>query len=395
MTSAAPDITVIATIGAVERILETVRELTGMSIAVVTRFDADRWTACAVSGRRIAGIEPGHTLPASETVCNESRRTRAPVVLSDITSDPVWSQHPGLRQHSVQSYISVPVLRADGSVFGTLCAFDDVTHDLNGPGLVPALTLFAELIATHLEAGARRAAEEAALVDARTAAELREQIMAVLGHDLRNPLASVDAGLRIIARRGGPPDERLLGQMRNSVDRMAELISNVLDFARGRLGGGLIVEMKEDPSLASALDLVVEEIRSARPEALIVTRFDLPGVIRCDRSRLSQLLSNLLSNALRHAPDGSPVTAEAAIHGGVFELSVSNAGEAIPDDVQDRLFEPFFRAPGGDPARGLGLGLYIASQIARAHKGRLTVASGGDATRFTFSMPLQGPAHRS
>jgi signal transduction histidine kinase len=114
-----------------------------------------------------------------------------------------------------------------------------------------------------------------------------------------------------------------------------------------------------------------------------------PGRPRPLRPRaVAQLLSNLLANALAHGAAGRPVAVRAsATPAGALELSVANAGEPIPPDTIGRLFQPFFRAPAKAAHQGLGLGLYIAAEIARAHGGTLDVASTPEETRFTFRMP--------
>ena len=133
---------------------------------------------------------------------------------------------------------------------------------------------------------------------------------------------------------------------------------------------------------------VVAELRTAWRERVIETEFRLAEPVDCDAPRLSQILSNLLANALTHgAPDG-PVHVNAFLEGNVFELSVSNKGKPISSATLERLFQPFTREDVRSSQNGLGLGLYIASEIARAHKGELTVISTVEVTRFTFRMPL-------
>jgi signal transduction histidine kinase len=100
------------------------------------------------------------------------------------------------------------------------------------------------------------------------------------------------------------------------------------------------------------------------------------------------MLSNLLANALTHGDPSSPVRVYARSDDQLFELSVANLGDPIPPDTVDRLFQPFTRAPAESYQEGLGLGLYIASEIARAHEGTLEVDSTPDETRFTFRMPM-------
>jgi signal transduction histidine kinase len=128
-------------------------------------------------------------------------------------------------------------------------------------------------------------------------------------------------------------------------------------------------------------------LRLANPDREIVTDVRLETPVACDAGRVAQLLSNLLGNALRHGAEDAPVTVRAWTEGERFELSVANSGEPIPAARMAVLFEPFTRAEHHHGQQGLGLGLYIAAEIARAHGGTLGVTSDAAETRFTFSMP--------
>jgi signal transduction histidine kinase len=216
---------------------------------------------------------------------------------------------------------------------------------------------------------------------------LREQFIAVLGHDLRNPLASIDGGAQLLA--GMPMDERahsILTMMRGSVARMATLIDNVLDFARGRMGGGLTVS-RLATDLGPVLRQVVDELRAAWPERVIDTDFTLDAPVACDPSRIAQLASNLIANALTHGDASKPTALRARSDSSGFELSVVNAGPPIPPAALPCLFKPFERGAVRPDQRGLGLGLYIASEIARAHGGTLQATSTPEETRFTLRLP--------
>jgi phosphoserine phosphatase RsbU/P len=224
--------------------------------------------------------------------------------------------------------------------------------------------------------------------EARETAALREQFIAVLGHDLRNPLAAIDGALRLI--RKTPLNERatnITEMVQMSVARMASLIDDVMDFARGRLGGGLELK-KTKTDLAPVLEHAVEELRIAWPDREIQTSFVLPNPIVCDSKRVAQLLSNLLANAVTHGASDGAILVRAFEDEECFELSISNKGEPIPPAALERLFQPFTREDVRPSQQGLGLGLYIASQIAIAHRGHLTVASSEVETRFTLRFPL-------
>jgi signal transduction histidine kinase len=221
----------------------------------------------------------------------------------------------------------------------------------------------------------------------RTASELREQFVAVLGHDLRNPLAGIDAGIGMLQRHGfDARTPEILEHMRRSVGRMHELINNVLDLTRSRLGGGIPLQI-EERSIEPILTQVIEELRIAHPERELKVCLETVEPVDCDQGRIGQLLSNLLGNALHHGPKGAPVRIDAVAREGRFTLSVANAGEPIPPEIMERLFQPFYRGEGRPNSAGLGLGLYIASEIARAHLGQLSLKSDSSETVFTFTMP--------
>jgi signal transduction histidine kinase len=383
------DIDAIGRIAAVPTILDVVCSTTGMGFAAVARVTEGRWIACNVVDNLRFGLQPGGELKVETTICHEIREHREPVIINHVAEDEVWCAHQTPAMYGFQSYISMPITLSDGAFFGTLCAIDPKPRMLNTPTVIGMFKLFAELIAFHLDAHDRVARSEARLSDQIGEATLREQFIAVLGHDLRNPLASIDAGAAMLLKR--PLDDQSAGivhLIRQSASRMAGLIDDVLDFARGRLGGGVTLARNADQPLLPILRQVVEELRATDPRRVIEADFVLTEGIHCDASRVGQLFSNLLGNALSHGAAGTPVRAHAATHDGIFELSVSNAGEPIPPEALERLFQPFFRADVQPTKQGLGLGLYIAAEIARAHGGTLEVTSTPAETCFIFRMPL-------
>jgi sigma-B regulation protein RsbU (phosphoserine phosphatase) len=243
------------------------------------------------------------------------------------------------------------------------------------------------------ELHALHAQVEARLMDERETSALREQFIGVLGHDLRNPLAAISSGIRLMLREGISDDRRVaIGKMAEaSVRRMAALIDDVMDFARGRLGGGLTLDRNADAPLEESLRQVIEELQTAVPERGIDVTIKLLAPVYCDRRRIAQMISNLLANALTHGAATDPVIFEAATADGLLTISIANTGTPIPDAMMARIFEPFERARHRSSQQGLGLGLYISYQIAVAHGGSLDVISSEAETRFTFRMPLQDP----
>lgn len=227
------------------------------------------------------------------------------------------------------------------------------------------------------------------LTNEQETARLREQFIAVLGHDLRNPLASIVGAARLLRREGqNEKGLKVIQLMETSVDRMAGLIDDVMDFARGRLGRGIIVNRHLQP-ITPILQQVVDELEAGHPGRTMICDFNLLGPCNVDEGRLAQMVSNLLANALTHGDSKAPVEVRASSDDAHLTICVANKGLPIPEAAMDRLFQPFFRGEVRASQQGLGLGLHIASEIARAHGGDLSVVSNADETRFTFVMPVR------
>lgn len=384
----ADDLAAVAALDVVPKILEVICRTTGLGFAAVARVTEARWIACAVLDEIEFGLVPGGELEVQTTICSEIRDSGRAVIIDHVAQDEAFRDHPTPKLYGFQSYISTPIQHR-GEFFGTLCAIDPRPARVNTPEVIATFELFAALIGSHLDAQARAARSEAALLSERATSELRDQFIAVLGHDLRNPLAALEGGTRLLAKGQSPERAAVIfDQMRGSVARMVGLIENVMDFARGRMGGGFEISLRPDAPLGEALEQVVAEFRIARADRIIETDFALAAPVTADARRIAQLFSNLVANAFSHGDPAAPVRVGARTANGRFELSVANSGEPIRPETLRRLFQPFTRASARPHQQGLGLGLYIAAEIAKAHGGAMTVTSDAEETRFTFSMPV-------
>lgn len=385
------DVATISRISAVPAILQVIAESTGLGFAAVARVTETTWTACAVLDTLDFGLKPGGELELSSTICHEIRSSHKAVVIDHVAEDPLFCAHDTPRLYSFQSYISVPIFLSDGSFFGTICALDPKPAKLIGTPIEAMMVSFARLLALQIEAEENLQQAREDLLAEREVAELREQFIAVLGHDLRNPLFAINASAELLLR--SPLDEKaqqVVQHILTSGQRASQLVDDVLDFARGRMGHGIPLSIHEAPGLDKTLEHVVSEVQRVHPSRPIHSNIGALERIRCDHERIAQLLSNLVSNAISHGDAESPVEVTAGVHGEVFVLSVTNQGEPIPESVRAQLFLPYSRPITDEPQAGLGLGLYIASEIAIAHGGTLEVCSTREqGTVFTFSMPLK------
>ena len=286
-------------------------------------------------------------------------------------------------------------VRKDGSLF-----WANVTITaLRGPEgkLVGFAKVTRDLTERREAEEARRAlaVERAALAERARTQQFQERFLAILGHDLRNPLASIDMGAGILRNHSTDPAvTKIVERMQSSSARMSRMIEQILDLTRTRLAGGLELHTAS-MDLRDTLARVVDELRGVHLAATIVLQCPpLPGV--WDRDRLEQLFSNLIGNALVHGDLSKPVTIRGRTDDGVGGrwaiVEVHNDGDPIPAELQPILFDPFRRGERdsrSSKTSGLGLGLYISREIALAHGGDIEVHSDpATGTTFRIRVPV-------
>jgi PAS domain S-box-containing protein len=218
--------------------------------------------------------------------------------------------------------------------------------------------------------------------------QFEQRLLGIVSHDLRNPLASIRLGVDLLARSMLSEQQlRTVTRMARSADRMHQLVAGLLDLTRLRAGQQLPIS-RETSNMHLLVERAVEEVSVADPGRITVSGHG-DGTGEWDNVRVGQALGNLLGNALQHSPAGSPVRVE--VEGGAEEVrvSISNGGEPIPPEQQDGLFEPFRRGVRPGALDGsVGLGLYIAWHVARAHEGNIEVSSSPQAgTTFRLILP--------
>lgn len=222
----------------------------------------------------------------------------------------------------------------------------------------------------------------------------KEMFLAILGHDLRTPLGAVITSAKFLleTQELRAPALTLTSLIASSSTRMHVMIGALLDFTRSRLGGGIPI-VCADMSMEKVVHDVVEEIAAAHPDRSIEVHVHGEQRGEWDSARISQVLTNLICNALEHGSDRTIVMVD--VHGDDEEITIAihNCGAAIPPDQLYGIFSPMKRtaktgAAGVSGSTGnLGLGLYIADRIVNAHKGRIDVES-SDARGTTFTLHL-------
>lgn len=222
------------------------------------------------------------------------------------------------------------------------------------------------------------------------ALKLNEMFVAILGHDLRTPLGAVLTGTEVIEPHlTTDAARRIIQRVSSAGHRMAEIIEHVLDLTRVRLGGGRgLVRSTVRVDLKQLVQQIIDELGGRQPcEVTVHATGD--ATTFGDPARLLQLFSNLVGNALQHRTAGTPVAVEIEGNDQQLAIRVRNHG-TVPDAVLPNIFDPF---RGGANSRGLGLGLFIAQQVAVAHGGSIAVTSTEtEGTVFDVRLPREGAA---
>ena len=219
----------------------------------------------------------------------------------------------------------------------------------------------------------------------------KEQFLAVLGHDLRNPLNTILTTTRLMVMRGELPPEstKRLDRVIASGVRMQRMIEQILDVTSDRLDDGIRITPDPPQDVAALASGVVKELRTANPGRRVDVAVDGPCIASVDGARIEQVVRNLVGNALAHGDPEKPVRVMIAGRPHAVTLEVHNDGPVIDEAERALLFEPFKRSrKAKGRSDGLGLGLYISRRIVSAHGGSLDVESApGRGTTFRVTLP--------
>ncbi|GAC1593955.1 MAG: hypothetical protein NVS4B10_01130 [Myxococcales bacterium] len=233
----------------------------------------------------------------------------------------------------------------------------------------------------------RRRAEE----EAKSEVAFREHLLGIVGHDLRNPLSAVLVSATMLSRQKdlSAQQRKPVHQILASASRMKSIIANLLDYTHVKASGGLHLERRSVDAHALTRRAVAE-LQASNPGRAVEIEARGDGAGSWDPDRLEQVVSNLVSNALKYGEPGTPVHLASVADALGWTLTVRNAGEPIAAELLPRVFEPFTRGSQTQETvrQSLGLGLYIADHLVRAHGGAISVAStAGEGTVFTVRIP--------
>jgi signal transduction histidine kinase len=396
------DVDNIAQISIVPTILDVICQTTGMGFSAVARVTEDRWITCSVKDDINFGLKPGDELQVRTTICNEIRESNTGVVINHVSESPQFSNHHTPAMYGFESYISIPIIRRDGTFFGTLCAIDPKPHILDTPAVRGMFYLFADLISFHLHSIEHVNATEKRLekeVADRTQ-ELKEynkslekmnkdlQAFAYISsHDLQEPLRKIQTISGIIAQtessRLSEKGKDYFERLKNAAERMQTLINDLLAYSRTSIGEDNL----EEYDLQSILDEVIYDVAEELNQKKGKIKATQMCVAKIIPFQFRQLLYNLIINAIKFSSPDRPllITIKSYIASGhvlkydklspevnYCHITISDNGIGFDGKYNERIFNLFERLNDRTQYKGTGIGLAIVQRIIENHHGFIT-----------------------
>jgi PAS domain S-box-containing protein len=381
-----------------QRIADSILPLFRAQSSVVRLLQPDGALACvAIAGKWLENFKPGYRLPPGVGLVGRAVAERRPLWTSDILNEPSVVLPPdfkrGLAGAGHRAILAVP-LQVKGEVIGAMSTAHAEVREFSQRE-IDLLQAFADQAALAMRNVQLFAREQAARAEAEAANRAKDEFLALLAHELRNPLAPIVTAAALL-RRPGPPAalvQRSAGIVERQARTLARLLDDLLDVSR--ITRGHIDLRWSTVALGDAVARAVEAVRplvDERRHTLTVTPAALPLLVEADPTRLEQIIVNVLNNAAKYtAPEGR-IDVGASEEAGQAVLRVRDSGVGIAADMLPRIFDLFAQ---GDQSLahtsgGLGVGLTLVRRLVELHGGRVAVHSDGPGrgSEFTIRLPL-------
>jgi signal transduction histidine kinase len=373
-----------------ERLLVVVTEtLPAVDTAAILLRTGDHLRVQAAVGLQ-REVELGFSLKIGEGFAGKIAAERRPVLLAFAAADPLVKSQV-LRAKGVRALYGVPLIE-NGTLLGVAHVGSLTAYDLCEEDRRMVDSMASRATAAIYQQMLRRDAEQRA-TEAREAVRLRDQVLAIVSHDLRNPVGAVKLAAGLLLERARAEGERRqikqLETIQRAASRMEHLIGDLLDMASIHVGK---LKIQRCAQSAEALIQEAAEPCDAMAPALglqFAVEQDVAGLfVDCDHQRILQVFSNLLGNAFKFCRRGDRIAVRAHRDGNEIRFEVADTGPGIPPEERPHVFEPYWSTD-RHGKRGTGLGLFIARAVIDAHRGKLWVeGEPGDGTTFFFTLPI-------
>ncbi len=371
---------------------EFIRELRGLvpfeRMAIVLAEEGVARVIATAGAQADEVMPPGTVLTLDHSLLADLLADGQTIVRGDL-DEPEYAEEPLLRSLGIRSRVAAPL--AIGARTIGLISIGRTEPDAFGEHEVELVSLLGRLVASAVQNIRAYDSERRTVEELRRLSALRADFVSLVSHELRSPMAAVIGASRTLQERWRElrPDQRqaFLALIGDETSRLAALIADVLDTSR--IEAGTFSFRFDDVDLATIVRDTVASASIGQDEVPIEADVGSVDVVRGDPERLRQVVANLVENAVKYSPVGTPVRLRLGQTDGAVIVAVSDSGPGIPAEDHTLIFEKFGRAAGGGAKPGTGLGLFIARSIAEAHGGTLDVSSTpGLGATFTLSVPV-------
>lgn len=380
-SSTVESIELLTSLDSVAALLRVVCDISGLGVATVAEVTEQRWIACAVEDRIAFGLQPGAELDLESTLCNHVRSSHDAVIISDVTQNPTYCDHPAPGLYGWKSYLSVPVFRPNGTFFGTLCAFDpQPAPRLEQRPVIDTLDGFARLLGELLAREEQRREASPGARGGRDLTPLREQLLVLLEEDLQRPLQAL--------AKEASADAAQAQRWQAEAQRLAERSAATADFVRVRLGHGLPLKLTLVEGVNERLTNLLATLQARFPDQTLGSELpELPAAVRLDLPRLLQAMGALLEWVASRNPAGGTLLLRGELDERCYRLAVESRTAVVDPGSLSQVFQPALtEATPEQPAR-LELSLYLAQEVARGHGGSLVARQENGRLRFILTLP--------
>lgn len=378
-----------------DRFTQLVRKILNCPVALVSLVDQERQFFKSAYGLPQPYATTRET-PLSHSFCQHVVCSQKPLVIDDARQHPLVQTNLAIRDLGVVSYLGMPLTTAGGQTLGSLCAIDTVSHHWTDKSIV-ILQDIAASVMTEIELRLLAKRFQANYLHLRNLEIQRDELVHMLVHDLRNPLASLLGGLDLLQQTGQLDNEQkeCLAMANTGGELLLWMINDILDVSKSEAGRLALNRTEEEVAdiACQAHDQVVMLATTLGVMLKMEMSGHLPRLM-VDAGKTVRVLVNLLANAIQHTPKRGLVTLKAEVSGDAMVFSVADNGCGIPLEAQALIFEKFGHTQEQSSHRvSTGLGLPFCKMVVEAHGGQITVESElGKGTVFRFSIPLASPS---
>lgn len=367
---------------AFDRLTRLATMIIGAPTSLVSLVDSERQFFKSVSSSNENLVKDRET-PLSYSFCQHAVHSRRDLLIEDARMHPLVQNNPAIVKYDILSYAGIPLIDDDGHALGAFCVMDSETRQWTSQE-IEILRELAALVLTEMKL-------RSTVIGLREIDRMRSELIAVISHDLRNPLTAILGSSSLLLSRGDSMDAEDKNSFLQTIHHQGErMLKMTEDMLRRSKAEAAQAPMEQKPvDLTAILERVVETFKAADRSTKFAVQGPADAIVIGDEGMIEQVVTNLLDNARKYSDEGSPIKAQVTVEDKRILLEVADRGRGIEEDLLPTIFQPFQQVDDAqDISMGVGLGLHIVRNFVELHGGSVEVASRkGEGSTFTVALP--------